>query len=182
MMVVIEQVTLQHLGRCDHRLEPAAHCTGKPQLEKTKSRMRIGTFPKMAKLFYERPGSTHFEIAIEQVPQPGAAPANLATLGNLDPKSVTMRISGLGLAPATYDPETKLSSCPRRLRGGGPRPDFTFPNYGERVWTFNASSLCNVGIIKLQDCCSATLWVAAKLYNTGVGRPPKPSIFLFARR
>ena len=36
--------------------------------------------------------------------------ANLATLGNVDPKSVTMRISGLGLVPATYDPETKLIS------------------------------------------------------------------------
>jgi peptidoglycan/xylan/chitin deacetylase (PgdA/CDA1 family) len=36
--------------------------------------------------------------------------ANLATLGNVDPKSVTMRISGLGLVPATYDPETKLVS------------------------------------------------------------------------
>jgi peptidoglycan/xylan/chitin deacetylase (PgdA/CDA1 family) len=34
--------------------------------------------------------------------------ANLATLGNVDPKSVTMRISGLGVVPATYDPETKL--------------------------------------------------------------------------
>jgi peptidoglycan/xylan/chitin deacetylase (PgdA/CDA1 family) len=36
--------------------------------------------------------------------------ANLATLGNVDPKSVTMRISGVGLVPATYDPETKLVS------------------------------------------------------------------------
>jgi peptidoglycan/xylan/chitin deacetylase (PgdA/CDA1 family) len=36
--------------------------------------------------------------------------ANLATLGNVDPKSVTMRISGLGLVPATYDLETKLVS------------------------------------------------------------------------
>ena len=36
--------------------------------------------------------------------------ANLAALGNVDPKSVTMRISGVGLVPATYDPETKLVS------------------------------------------------------------------------
>jgi peptidoglycan/xylan/chitin deacetylase (PgdA/CDA1 family) len=36
--------------------------------------------------------------------------ANLATLGNVDPKSVTMRISGLGLVPAAYDPATKLVS------------------------------------------------------------------------
>jgi hypothetical protein len=28
----------------------------------------------------------------------------------VDPKSVTMRIGGMGLVPATYDPETKLVS------------------------------------------------------------------------
>ena len=33
--------------------------------------------------------------------------ANLATLGDVDPKSVEMRISGLGLVPAQYDPATK---------------------------------------------------------------------------
>ena len=36
--------------------------------------------------------------------------ANLATFGDVDPGSVTMRISGLGLVPATYDPATKLIS------------------------------------------------------------------------
>ena len=36
--------------------------------------------------------------------------ANLAPLGDVDPKSVTMRISGLGLVPAIYDPTTKLIS------------------------------------------------------------------------
>jgi peptidoglycan/xylan/chitin deacetylase (PgdA/CDA1 family) len=36
--------------------------------------------------------------------------ANLATLGNVDSKSVTMRISGVGLVPASYDPESKLIS------------------------------------------------------------------------
>jgi len=35
---------------------------------------------------------------------------NLATLGNIDPKSVSMRLSGLGLVPAQYDPETKTLS------------------------------------------------------------------------
>jgi hypothetical protein len=66
MMIVkeIEQVTLKHLGRRDHWLE-AAHCTGIPRLEITQSCTRIGTFPKMAKLFLERLGSTDFEIAIE---------------------------------------------------------------------------------------------------------------------
>lgn len=35
---------------------------------------------------------------------------NLAALGDIDPKSVTMRISGLGLVPANYDAQTKLLS------------------------------------------------------------------------
>ena len=71
----IEQVTLKHPGRCDHRLKPAAHCTGIPQLEKAQRSTRIGTFPKVAKLFLKRPGSTDFEIAVEQFAQPGATPA-----------------------------------------------------------------------------------------------------------
>jgi peptidoglycan/xylan/chitin deacetylase (PgdA/CDA1 family) len=33
---------------------------------------------------------------------------NLATFGNVDPKSVTMRISGVGPVPAKFDPATKL--------------------------------------------------------------------------
>lgn len=36
--------------------------------------------------------------------------ANIAAFGNVDPKSVTMRISGVGLVPANYDPATKLVS------------------------------------------------------------------------
>src|ERR1700751_1354090 len=34
--------------------------------------------------------------------------ANLASMGDVDPKSVEMRISGFGLLPAVYDPKTKL--------------------------------------------------------------------------
>jgi hypothetical protein len=34
--------------------------------------------------------------------------ANLASMGDVDPKSVEMRISGFGLVPAVYDPNTKL--------------------------------------------------------------------------
>src|SRR5467141_2101262 len=33
---------------------------------------------------------------------------NLASMGDVDPKSVEMRISGFGLVPAVYDPKTKL--------------------------------------------------------------------------
>jgi peptidoglycan/xylan/chitin deacetylase (PgdA/CDA1 family) len=36
--------------------------------------------------------------------------ANLAAFGNVDPQSVTMRISGVGIVPASYDPQTKLVS------------------------------------------------------------------------
>jgi peptidoglycan/xylan/chitin deacetylase (PgdA/CDA1 family) len=41
---------------------------------------------------------------------PAEIKANLATFGNVDPKSVTMRISGIGLVQASYDPETKFIS------------------------------------------------------------------------
>ena len=34
--------------------------------------------------------------------------ANLATFGAVDPKSVEMRVSGIGIVPVKYDPETKL--------------------------------------------------------------------------
>ena len=36
--------------------------------------------------------------------------ANLAPLGDIDPKSVQMRISGFGLVPAEYDPASKTVS------------------------------------------------------------------------
>ncbi|MFZ0710287.1 MAG: polysaccharide deacetylase family protein [Terrimicrobiaceae bacterium] len=65
-------------------------------------------------------GATAMPAAVTMVTQPmegetvsdpsPEVKANLATLGNVDPKSVTMRISGVGLVPATYDPETKLVS------------------------------------------------------------------------
>jgi peptidoglycan/xylan/chitin deacetylase (PgdA/CDA1 family) len=36
--------------------------------------------------------------------------ANLATMGEVEPNSVEMRVSGFGLVPAKYDPQTKLVS------------------------------------------------------------------------
>jgi peptidoglycan/xylan/chitin deacetylase (PgdA/CDA1 family) len=36
--------------------------------------------------------------------------ANLATMGTVDPASVKMRISGLGVVPATFDPKSKIVS------------------------------------------------------------------------
>ena len=34
--------------------------------------------------------------------------ANLASMGDVDPRSVEMRVSGFGLVPAVYDQKTKL--------------------------------------------------------------------------
>lgn len=42
--------------------------------------------------------------------------ANLATLGNLDPKSVEMRISGIGVVPATYNAATKMIEAKLALK------------------------------------------------------------------
>ena len=36
--------------------------------------------------------------------------ANLATMGDVDPKSVEMRVSDMGLVPAQYDAKTKTVS------------------------------------------------------------------------
>ena len=36
--------------------------------------------------------------------------ANIATMGEVEPNSVEMRVSGFGLVPAKYDPQTKLVS------------------------------------------------------------------------
>ena len=71
--------------------------------------------------------------------------ANLATLGNVDPEGVTMRISGLGLVPAIYDPATKLISykVTQKLQG----PEITVivsatvnTRKTEARWSFNVRS------------------------------------------
>ena len=71
--------------------------------------------------------------------------ANLATFGDVDPKSVTMRISGLGLVPAIYDPATKLISykVTQKLQG----PEVTVivsatvnTRKTEARWSFNVRS------------------------------------------
>jgi peptidoglycan/xylan/chitin deacetylase (PgdA/CDA1 family) len=71
--------------------------------------------------------------------------ANLATLGNVDPKSVTMRISGLGLVPATYDPETKLLSYKVAQKLYGPEVTVIVnatinAKKTEARWSFNIGS------------------------------------------
>jgi hypothetical protein len=65
--------------------------------------------------------------------------------GNVDPKSVTMRISGMGLVPATYDPETKLVSY--KLTQKLPGPEVTVivsatvnTRKSEARWSFKIGS------------------------------------------
>jgi len=76
---------------------------------------------------------------------PSEIKANLATFGDVDPGSVTMRISGLGLVRATYDPATKRISykVTQKLRG----PEVTVivsamvkARKTEARWSFNIGS------------------------------------------
>jgi peptidoglycan/xylan/chitin deacetylase (PgdA/CDA1 family) len=71
--------------------------------------------------------------------------ANLATLGNVDPKSVSMRLSGLGLVPATYDPATKLISYKVTQKLHGPQITVIVSatvnaRKTEARWSFNIGS------------------------------------------
>ena len=71
--------------------------------------------------------------------------ANLATFGDVDPGSVTMRISGLGLVPATYDPATKLISYKVTQKLHGPEVTVIVSAMAkarktEARWSFNIDS------------------------------------------
>lgn len=68
--------------------------------------------------------------------------ANLATLGDLDPKSVEMRVSGFGLVPAQYDAATKTVSyqVTQKLRDKNYTVIISGKAGGKRVetrWDFN---------------------------------------------
>ena len=74
-------------------------------------------------------------------PKP-AIKANLATLGELDPKSVEMRISGIGVVPVKYDAATKMveANLSQKLR----KQNYTVIVSGkvkgrkvETTWNFN---------------------------------------------
>ena len=68
--------------------------------------------------------------------------ANLETLGALDPKSVEMRISGIGVVPAKYDPATKMVEVKlaQALRPQSYRVFVSGTAQGRKVetsWSFN---------------------------------------------
>ena len=67
--------------------------------------------------------------------------ANLSGIGQIDPGSVQMRLSGLGVVPATYDPKTGLVSyqVTQKLRDKSCSVFVTAKSQGKKVeahWTF----------------------------------------------
>ena len=67
--------------------------------------------------------------------------ANLSTVGQIDPASVQMRVSGLGLVPASYDPKTGMVSyqVTQKLRDNSCTVILTAKSEGKKVeahWTF----------------------------------------------
>lgn len=71
--------------------------------------------------------------------------ANLATMGELEPNSVAMRISGIGPVPAQYDAKTKMVSyqVPQPLRDQSYTVIISAKSGGKPVetrWTFNVEA------------------------------------------
>ena len=67
--------------------------------------------------------------------------ANLSSIGQIDPASVQMRVSGLGLVPATFDPKTGTVSyqVPQKLRDKTCTVIVSAKSEGKKVethWTF----------------------------------------------
>lgn len=74
-------------------------------------------------------------------PQP-VLKANLAVLGDLDPESVEVRVSGIGPVAAKYDPETKLveARLTQKLKDSAYTVIVTAKSKGRKLqtsWTFN---------------------------------------------
>ena len=68
--------------------------------------------------------------------------ANIATMGEVEPGSVEMRVSGFGSVPAAYDPKTKMVSytCSQKLRDKNYSVILSAKVQGKKVetrWSFN---------------------------------------------
>jgi peptidoglycan/xylan/chitin deacetylase (PgdA/CDA1 family) len=68
--------------------------------------------------------------------------ANIATMGEVEPNTLEMRISGFGLVPAQYDPKTKMVSytCAQKLRDKNYTVILSAKVAGKKVetrWNFN---------------------------------------------
>jgi hypothetical protein len=76
--------------------------------------------------------------------------ANLGNIGQIEPGSVQMRVSGLGLVPANYDPKTSTVSyqVPQKLRDKSCTVIVTAKSEGKKVethWTFGIEEGPTVG-------------------------------------
>jgi hypothetical protein len=76
--------------------------------------------------------------------------ANLSGIGQIDPASVQMRVSGLGVVPATYDPKTGTVSyqVTQKLRDRSCTVILSAKSEGKKVeahWTFGIEEGAAVG-------------------------------------
>ncbi len=76
--------------------------------------------------------------------------ANLGSVGQIEPGSVQMRVSGLGLVPANYDPKTGIVSyqVPQKLRDKSCTVIVSAKSAGKKVeahWTFGIEEGATVG-------------------------------------
>src|SRR5256714_127449 len=76
--------------------------------------------------------------------------ANLSSIGQIEPGSVQMRVSGLGLVPANYDPKTGTVSyqVPQKLRDKSCTVIVSAKSAGKKVethWTFGIEEAATVG-------------------------------------
>jgi peptidoglycan/xylan/chitin deacetylase (PgdA/CDA1 family) len=76
--------------------------------------------------------------------------ANLSGIGQIEPGSVQMRVSGLGVVPATYDPKTGTVSyqVPQKLRDKSCTVIVSAKSAGKKVethWTFGIEEGSTVG-------------------------------------
>src|SRR5437667_2550676 len=76
--------------------------------------------------------------------------ANLSSVGQIEPGTVQMRVSGLGLVPANYDPKTGTVSyqVPQKLRDKSCTVIVSARSAGKKVethWTFGIEEAATVG-------------------------------------
>src|SRR5438874_6442935 len=78
--------------------------------------------------------------------------ANLSGVGQIDPASVQMRVSGLGVVPASYDPKTGIVSyqVTQKLRDKSCTVIVSAKSEGKKVeahWTFGIEEGAKVGVV-----------------------------------
>jgi peptidoglycan/xylan/chitin deacetylase (PgdA/CDA1 family) len=120
--------------------------SGKPQIFNAAMKMEGGGggVPDDSPLTMNAAGSMITEpMEGETITNPmPAIRANLATLGDVDPRSIELRVSGIGAVPAKYDPATKMmeAQLTQKLRDRNYTVIVTGKAGGRKVqtsWNFN---------------------------------------------